>query len=304
MNFARMPFNGRTQAGLSALTYTYTVLLVSVFFLLLWLYNNYLYSGQFLAAQPFNYPPNTAASGACAAHQGRSADHLPLRSTQGLRFNVTTPTNYRADYPHPMLVVWAPSGFSEGLAERFTGLTGTATSKGYVVVHVASVALGFKALAELATIPRQVIDRWCIAENQVFFTGHSDGGTVANALAVLPARSIHPAVIAPSAMGMQGTDMAQYGCPQPTNVMLMHNINDGHFPDYGAGVAAWWGRCNQCGEPKPVSGHVDCLEYSGCAAGVRTLFCQAPGNHAYWPGFHHDIVGFFESISRTNNAEL
>ena len=142
---------------------------------------------------------------------------------------------------------------------------------------------------------------WCIAADNVYYTGHSDGGTVSNALAVLPGRSTTPAVIAPSAMGMQGEDMSAYDCPAPTNVMLMHNQGDDHFPDYGVTVAEWWVRCNQCGEPGVSSSHPDCVEYANCAGGVRTLFCRADGNHAYWPGFHHDVMGFLRDNDRADN---
>lgn len=286
----------RTSTGLTAVRLTYIVLLAIFVPAVVYIYKVYTYSGENLLAQAFDYPNGYAVAAQCVDRPGLVADHELERVGKNIRYNVTTPSNYRADYPHPVLLVWAPSGLSDNLSERFTGLTGSATAQGYIVVYVASLPLGFKALGRLAAIPAQVIKKWCVAANQVYYTGHSDGGTVSNALAVLPERATHPAAIAPSAMGMQGDDMAVYDCPPPTSVMLMHNRDDGHFPDYGAAVAQWWASCNQCGDPAPSPAHPDCVEYAGCTAGVRTLFCQAEGNHAYWPGFRHNVLGFFDEL--------
>ena len=284
----------KKSAGISAVQMTYVVLLVIVVPVLIYIYNNYSYSGEYLQAQSFDYPNVGVPPEHCSDKTGAVADHVTLQSAQNIRFNVTTPANYRADFPHPLLVVWGPSGFNEKLSERFTGLTKAATAQGFIVAHVGSVPLGLKALVELSTIPAQVMETWCVAANQLYYTGHSDGGTVSNALAVLPERGVSPAVIAPSAMGMQGDDMNAYECPAPLSVILMHNKGDNHFPGYGTQVAGWWASCNQCGEASPAPEHPDCIEYTACAAGVRTLFCQADGNHADWPGFHHNIMGFFQ----------
>lgn len=281
------------MSGLSAVTMTYIGLLVVLTLGGAWIYLNYSYRGSHIAAQVFAYPVADKAAEGCPGKPGLLADHQRRHSAGNIPYSVTTPANYRGDYPHPLLVVWAPSGFNASLSERFTGLTGPATAAGYVVVHAASVPLGFKALTALAGIPGEVINDWCIDTERIYYTGHSDGGTVSNALAVLPERQVEPAVIAPSAMGMQANDMEEYACPDPTNVMLMHNLGDGHFPDYGTGVAQWWAACNQCKKTPVAANHADCVEYPGCADQVRTLFCQARGNHAYWPGFDHDIMGFF-----------
>jgi len=78
--------------------------------------------------------------------------------------------------------------------------------------------------------------------------------------------------------------------------MLMHNKGDGHFPDYGSGVVAWWADCNQCSEQVVPADFKGCMEYTDCAAGISTLFCEAEGNHAHWPGPEHDPIRFFSTI--------
>jgi polyhydroxybutyrate depolymerase len=294
---------GRQCGGWSTLYTVYTLLVAAIAIAITYIYINFSYDGAYLEAQAFAYPSSYLPAEHCRTLNGLAVDHQSERSDQKILFTVTTPANYRSDYPHPLLVVWAPSGFNAGLSERFTGLTGPGTARGYIVVHVASVPLGLRALARLGAVPELVMKKWCVAQNSVFYTGHSDGGTVSNALAVITERSISPAAIAPSAMGMKGEDMATFSCPSSTNIMLMHNLSDGHFPGYGSGVADWWARCNQCGQSRPSAEHPDCIEYSGCAGGVRTLFCQADGNHAYWPGLHHDALEFFDERKTSGQAK-
>lgn len=268
----------------------YGVLLLLMLGGLGWIYLAFSYRGDSLRASDYGYPADYRS--ACAGGLGAAADHETLVTPAGMHFSVTTPRNYRPDFAHPLLVVWAPAGFSEGFAERFTGLTGSATDHGFVVVYSRSVPLGEKALRALAQIPGAVMARWCIDPARVAYTGHSDGGTLSNVLAVLPGLDQHPAVIAPSAMGMQKQDMAAFACPPPTPVMLMHNLDDEHFPDYGVGVASWWAACNGCSAKREASAFPGCEAFSGCTA--PTLLCRAAGGHAYWPGFEHRVIEFID----------
>ncbi len=274
----------------------YILLILGIGALFFYLYDTHTFGAEYTTAGIFLYPDKYAP--VCGNKKSGVADHIQHKNDRKMHFNVTTPTNYRSDYAHPLLIVWAPSGMSENLSERFTGLTRQATEQGYVVVHTRSVPLGIKALTALSAIPGEVIKNWCIDPALVFYTGHSDGGTVSNALSVMPESVFHPKALAPSAMGMQGKDMQAYTCPTPTNVMLMHNKGDGHFPDYGSEVVEWWASCNQCSGQTVPSQHPGCVEYTGCAQGITTLFCEAEGNHAHWPGPEHNPVSFFTRIVR------
>lgn len=268
-------------------------LLVALLLLALgWIYLTYSYRGDHLRAAEFPYSENTLES--CPGGRGAVADHLARGTDADIRFRVVTPANYRAEVAHPLLVVWAPAGLNEALSERFTGLTGPATARGFVVAYVRSVPLGYEALRALAQVPEEIVAEWCIDPERIAYTGHSDGGTVSNALAVLPGLAMRPAAIAPSAMGMQAADMAEFSCPEPTAVLLMHNLDDDHFPDYGPGVARWWADCNRCSGDRQAADHPGCEAFSGCAA--PTLLCRAPGNHAHWPGFDHDAMGFLARL--------
>ncbi len=285
---------GRYQRGISLLLKVYCVLIIAIGATLFYLYDSYTFGDEFTTPGAFVYPESYAP--ACADKLSTVADHIQHNDDNNLHFTVTTPTNYRSDYAHPLLMVWAPSGLSEGLSERFTGLTRQATEAGYVIVHTRSIPLGIKSLVALSAIPAAVIDGWCIDPALVFYTGHSDGGTVSNALSVIPESTFHPRALAPSAMGMQGEDMEAYACPSPTSVMVMHNKGDGHFPDYGREVITWWAECNQCSGQTVPSEFNACVEYTMCAEDIKTLFCEAEGNHAHWPGPEHDPIRFFSTI--------
>lgn len=283
---------GEPVGGWSRLAVCYWLLVALIGAGLAWVCFSYGYRGHHLRAATFDYPQRQY-SASCPDGRGAVADHSARQTRAGIRFNVTTPANYRPDFAHPLLVVWAPSGLNEWLSERFTGLTGPATALGFVAVHVRSVPLGQKALRALAEVPGAVAAEWCIDLARIAYTGHSDGGTVSNALAVLPGLALRPAAIAPSAMGMQAADMGEFSCPAPLPVMLMHNRNDGHFPDYGVGVAEWWASCNGCTPARKASDHRDCEAFVGCSA--PTLLCRAAGDHAHWPGFEHDLMEFLGS---------
>ncbi len=292
----------RYHRGISLVSKIYILLITSISALMIYFYDTHTFGSEYTTAGVFTYPDNYAPS--CTGKKSVIANHHQQKNIQGIRFNVTTPANYRNDYAHPLLVVWAPSGMSENMSERFTGLTREATEQGYIVVHTRSVPLGFKSLKNLSAIPSEVIESWCVDPMLVFYTGHSDGGTVSNALSVMPDSAFRPKALAPSAMGMQAADMQVYVCPEPTSVMLMHNKGDGHFPDYGRGVVQWWADCNQCSEQTVTSKLAGCVEYTQCAEGVKTLFCQAKGNHAHWPGPEHDPIRFFSNIVDATRGSL
>lgn len=301
MNQQRTP--GK-QSGLSVLGISYLILFAALFVAAFWVYKNYSYPSNYLLASAYQYPVNY--SPACVGKlvqqsTNNRADHLKVKLDENRAFSLTTPSNYRNDFAHPLLMVWAPAGFSENFSERFTGLTAMATERGFVVAYARSIPLGKKALVQLDSLVVEIKQTWCIDEEQVFYTGHSDGGTVSNALAVMQERSSTPRAIAPSALGMQGSDMAEFVCPKPTALMLMHNLGDGHFPDYGEGVADWWSQCNGCSPQREASAYPMCQQYVGCQ--VTTLFCQADGGHGHWPGIEHKVLEFFDKQRLTSSEK-
>ena len=225
----------------------------------------------------YAYPDDSQA----CAPRGPAPDTFHFRTPQGLEVLVRAPANYRMDVRHPLLVVYAGAGMTPTATERLTGLTPLATGAGYLVAYPQHVRPSQAALRKLATIPQEVATRHCIDHNRISLTGHSDGGTTATALAVMPHTPFRVASVIPSAAGFTGQDLAAFACPAPTPVMVFHGVKDRLFPGWGREASAWWARCNRCRGTNLTLAAGTCRNYLNCAA--PTYYCEGPQGHARWP---------------------
>ena len=214
-------------------------------------------------------------------------------SADGIRYNVRAPSNYDATVAHALLMVYTPAGQSRWQSEQLTGLTPPATGAGFIVVYADHRPLGIPAIEQLSTIPGLVAKKWCVDENKVYLTGHSDGGTVSVALAVLDETKKLPAGIAPSAAGFAGKDLEAFRCRPPIQVMIMHSVNDSLFPGLGAQTGAWWAACNKCDVEAKKKIDDGCIAYQKCAPGGATLYCEGTGSHREWPQRNRVMLDFF-----------
>ena len=209
------------------------------------------------------------------------------------KISVRTPANYDSSLQHPLIIVYAPATFNRFASEAHAGLTGIATAAGFIIAYVDSRRLSLNAIRELANIPAAIANRWCVNQSRIYLTGHSDGGTVANAIAFLPDMPFRPRAIAPSAAGVRGEDMHDHACPAPMPVFTLQNADDQLFPNFGRELSDWWAGCNQCSAP-PSSIAPGCASYPDCTAAAETLICTYPGGHRQWPDANRRIVDFFE----------
>ena len=239
---------------------------------------------------------DTAASfPACAeVKTGVAGRHL-RRSRKGVPYTVVTPRNYQAMHAYPLLVVYAPAGLGARLSERHAGLTQAATRAGFVLAFAGSARpLGLEAVARLAEVPDEVAADWCVDETRVYATGHSDGGTVAMALAARPEHRGRFDALVVSGAGWQARDFVPLACVPPTPVMILHGEEDGHFPGFGRESAARWSRCNACMREMEADAQ-GCRAYTGCAA--ATVYCQTPGRgHWRWAGASQRVIGFLAQL--------
>ncbi|HYM03109.1 MAG TPA: poly(3-hydroxybutyrate) depolymerase [Stellaceae bacterium] len=239
----------------------------------------------------FAYPaaPRAATCDASASPH----DAAPLRTAGGVALTVRAPSNYDPTYAHALLVVFAPAGADRFVTERFTGLTATATRAGFIVAYVDHKPLSQATIRDLGTVPAVLAQTWCIDARRIFLTGHSDGGTVATALAVWAEPTRPYAGIAPSAAGFTGADLAAYRCPSPLAVIVAHGAADELFPGFGKEAAAWWAACNKCEAAAPARRADGCVEYRGCATGARTVYCEHAARHIAWPSWNDTLIDFF-----------
>jgi polyhydroxybutyrate depolymerase len=213
----------------------------------------------------------------------------------GIKYNIRTPLNYDPTIAHPLLVVFSPAGSNRAKTEKTTALTLKATAAGFIVAYADHPDLSPTSTIELGTIPELIAKQWCVDKKRIFFTGHSDGGTAATALAFMSGTKHIPNAIAPSAAGIDHQDLRDHKCPEPIPVMIMHSVNDRLFPKYGQQTSGWWAACNQC-EPIPEKLGNGCMAYSGCAKGVKTWYCEGDKPHAQWPGINDTLLDFLVSV--------
>ncbi len=246
-------------------------------------------------AATFSYPPAVRRDD-CDKKPGAAGASNGLSSPEGFQYNVRTPANLDPHYAHPLLMVYAPAGYSARQSEALTRLTTEATRRGFIVAYVGSRPLSLQTLIGLARIPKQVAASWCVDPNRVYATGHSDGGTVSIALALLKETKGTVAAIAPSAAGFSGKDLESFHCPAAIPVMIMHGKRDAHFPGWGKEAAQWWARCNACDLARPlVPGEDGCFSFGGCAPTGQTVYCEGSWSHDDWPPLTNRIVQFLES---------
>lgn len=237
----------------------------------------------------------------CEAPRERP-DSAQLRTPAGLAVLVRAPANYQADHAHPLLVVYAGAGMMPRATERLTGFTPEATANGYVVAYPQHIRPSRTALRKLAAVPALIAAHFCIDENRIMLSGHSDGGTTATALTLDPDAGVPVRALAPSAAGFTGRDLQGFRCPAPTPVRVMHGADDTLFPGWGREAWQWWSACNGCDlRASPVSASA-CLTYPGCAA--PSQYCEASGGHTHWPArAAQETIGFFnEAAASTAGA--
>ena len=251
-----------------------------------------------------SYAAQTSHACAPGAKPGKPGKTDNLLTHRGIHYHVRTPLNYDPRRAHPLLVVFSP-GDRDGLGtEWFTGLTTGSTRAGFIVVYAdnrprkipsLNRPLAREWILELGTLPTLVAREWCIDESKIFLTGHSNGGTVSTALALLDETPVQPAALAPSAAGFRAGDLASFSCPPPLPVLVMHSGNDSLFPGYGAEASQWWKRCNQCSDRTRALG-AGCSAYQDCALGVSTVYCEGNKKHGAWPARNERIISFFAGI--------
>ena len=221
------------------------------------------------------------------------------QTEHGIPYAVRTPANYNPKLLHPLLMVYAPAGSSRFRSEHLTNMTFAATMAGFVVAYADSHRLALEVIPELGTIPRRIAKKWCVDEQRVYLTGHSDGGTVALALALLDETRHIPTAVAPSAAGFRRTDLETFSCPEALSALIMHSANDHLFPGYGAETASWLAACNKCQSRSVEKDENGCVAYSGCRANSKTIYCEGTGAHRQWPAFNTTLLSFFVDIDRS-----
>jgi polyhydroxybutyrate depolymerase len=209
-----------------------------------------------------------------------------------LRYNVRTPPDYSPDQPYPLIVVYAGANRDAAKQEEKTDLTGPATSAGYLIAFADHGVPG-EADEDLALIPELVAQDWCVDENRIYLTGHSDGGSVSYLILINGLAKVRPAAIAPSAAGLGSSRIPSQYCPKPAvPVMILHSSEDKLFPGFGLVMRDWLAACFSCPAPTTDGG---CTVYAGCDGQVEVRYCEHDGKHGHWPDeYNETLIDFFD----------
>ncbi len=254
-------------------------------------------SDQSTAVAAFDYAA-AERRGTCETGAKPGAGGATDGYTGSVTYNVRAPANYDPSFAHPLLVVYAAAGMTAEESEEFTGFTKAATQNGWIVAYADHKRMSVEAVRDLAKLPAEVSEKWCIDMSRVYATGHSDGGTVSTAIALLDGTRDTLAGIAPSAAGFRKSDFETFKCPSaPFPVMVMHGSWDVAFYGWGKQAAEWWASCNGCSmseAPRPLGD--GCVAYDGCARDGPTVYCEGPRLHSQWPGLSAQIIDFFDAV--------
>lgn len=194
-------------------------------------------------------------------------------------FHMRVPTNYDPTRQHPLLVMFSPAGANSHLTERWVGITHAATEAGYIVAFIGSIRMHPDNIVALSKQVRAIVNHWCIDTTRITFAGHSDGGSIAQLLTLLPdASAVRPRTIVASGAGLRDADFAEFQCPQGVDVHLFHGRKDTHFRGFGRSAATAWAQCMGCRQ-KPVFSN-GCEQFEGCQGQLR--LCEIDAGHYRW----------------------
>lgn len=249
----------------------------------------------------YDYAELSEAACTAGEKRGKAGITNGYETAGGIVFNLRTPSNYRPEVAHPLLVVYAPGGHDAAENEQLTQLTLGATRAGFLVAYAADRRLDFAAIEAMAAIPAVVARRWCVDLDRIALTGHSSGGLVASAVAFSEHSRGMAVAVAPSAAGITAAQLGERDCPPPLSVMVMHGRRDTLFPlveGHGAEAARWWAGCNRC-SAEPVPSELDaCVTFAGCADGVETRYCETDTPHTAWPDLNGPLIEFLTEATR------
>lgn len=232
---------------------------------------------------------------------GTAAGADNLLTPGGVAYNVRTPSDYEPTHAHPLIVVFSPrvTNATAAALETFTQLGPDATARGYVIAFVEWFdPVPVPNRLDVDTIRTDVSANWCVDDERVFYTGHSDGGSVTTLLAALHDAPV--AAMAPSAAGIEAINAQAYGCDSAVPTMVIHSADDTLFPipAHGIGAADHWASCFGCAALTPVAN--GCAAYSGCAEGAEVQYCETTGDHYTWHGLNQSMLDFFDRHSRAS----
>ncbi len=239
----------------------------------------------------------------CDTGSKPGADNAFVKTPAGTQVLVRTPTGYDPTVGTPILIVYAPCCVDGPTTEAFTLFTPPATADGYIVAYPGHITPSAMAdFTDAANVLPAVSAQYCVDPANVFLSGHSDGGSLDEILAL--ENLITTNAIAPSASGVLASQLSPAMCPtSQVPVFEQHSSGDQLFPismGYGPPMAAWWAQCDGCTGGEGPARSDGCIPYLSCSGQLQVLYCQGTLAHGYWPDRDDAILTFFDQYRVSN----
>jgi len=234
-----------------------------------------------------NPPPGTASE--------------PL-NVAGHQYYVKLPTNYDAEKPYPVLLMFNPTGNPISWAESNAGFEATGAKEAWIRVYptMADNGSGWGAgdVPFFEPFYAQILASFCVDKARVFAAGESSGGDFASILGCEYGDKIR--ATAPCAT----KKVADYPLELPTQrqckgevtAVVIHGKNDSVVtPANGPLTRDFFAALNHCNaSTTPVAGYEgtlsNCVMYQGCDSDYPMYWCNHTdpnysGTNHGWPAF-------------------
>lgn len=246
----------------------------------------------------------SAGCGKADPRPGTSSDPLTVA---GHEYYVKLPTDYDADKPYPVLMMFNPTGNPISWAESYAGFEVTGPQEAWIRVYptMADNASGWGAsdVAFFEPFYEQLVADFCVDQARVFAAGESSGGDFVSILGCEygdKLRATAPCATKPVAA--YPLDLpTQRQCKGEVTAVVIHGKDDSVVsPANGPRTRDFYAALNHCGPTAtPVAGYEDalsnCVMYRDCDAGRPVYWCNHgdpnySGTNHGWPAFAAEFL--------------
>ena len=272
-----------------------------------------------------------AASEGCGREQSAVEEQRLLTTTEGNRgYFLVVPEGYDSNVPSRLIVGYPGTNWVGEQIRPYLGLEEYAESNdifvypdplwrdfdgwgnlgGWVLGVHANPADGTEDLEFTEAILDELSEQYCIDQNQIYATGHSWGGDMAQVVSCFLGdrfRATVP-VAANRPYWFESSDGEPVECVGDSAVWTMFGINDDHFTSqpypgaYGDECRDFWLEENGCEGSSSYTDlnlgpDAECVEFEGCD--VATRYCLYDAEHGHQiPSdyFSEETMRFFHSF--------
>ena len=280
----------------------------------------------------FNRESEQSLSSGCGIPQSPSAEQRLINTTEGERgYHLVVPETYNSDVPSRLIFGFAGTNWIGEQIRPYLGLEVYAESNdifvspdplwrdfdgwgnlgGWVLGPHATPADGMQDLDFTEAIIAELSEQYCIDSNQIYATGHSWGGDMAQVVSCFLGQHFRATVpvAANRPYWFEPGDGSPVVCTGETAVWTMFGSNETHFTwqdysgQYGDECRDFWLDENGCNGSSSYTDlnlgpNAECVEFEGCD--VSTRYCLYDGIYGHQipeDYYAEETMRFFHSFN-------